>query len=169
MRCQPREMSFPMRRKLQVLQIKQVQYRTCTCTYNIKSTKIIYQKNKFQQKEGSIGTRHGKNQSKQINRMKRQHAEHVFLNVYAEPRNRFQGINSASLCNLAGRYDNPIPTRCLAPIDFLKIPAQDSVETKKKMQFIANGQETCLQARQRLKRHGQETRDRSSKGQIMAN
>ncbi len=25
---------------------------------------------------------------------------------------------------MAGRYDNPIPTRCLAPIDFLKIPAQ---------------------------------------------
>ncbi len=24
---------------------------------------------------------------------------------------------------MAGRYDNPIPTRCLAPIDFLKIPA----------------------------------------------
>jgi hypothetical protein len=40
-----------------------------------------------------------------------------------EPRNRCQGINSASLCSLAGRYDNPIPTRCLAPIDFLKIPA----------------------------------------------
>ncbi len=37
-----------------------------------------------------------------------------------EPRNRFQGINSASLCSLAGRYDNPIPTRCLAPIDFFK-------------------------------------------------
>ncbi len=33
-------------------------------------------------------------------------------------------MNSASLCSLAGRYDNPIPTRCLAPIDLLKIPAQ---------------------------------------------
>jgi hypothetical protein len=42
-----------------------------------------------------------------------------------EPRNRFQGINSASLCSLAGRYDNPIPTKCLAPIDFLKISAQN--------------------------------------------
>jgi hypothetical protein len=40
-----------------------------------------------------------------------------------EPRNRCQGINSASLCTLAGRYDNHIPTRCLAPIEFLKIPA----------------------------------------------
>ncbi len=41
-----------------------------------------------------------------------------------EPRNRCQGINSASLYSLAGRYENPIPPRCLAPIDFLKIPAQ---------------------------------------------
>jgi hypothetical protein len=32
-------------------------------------------------------------------------------------------MNSASLCNLAGRYDNPIPPRFLAPIDSLKIPA----------------------------------------------
>jgi len=30
----------------------------------------------------------------------------------------------ASQCSLAGRYDNPIPPRCLAPIDSLKIPAQ---------------------------------------------
>jgi hypothetical protein len=32
-------------------------------------------------------------------------------------------MNSATLCSLAGRYENPIPPRCLAPIDFLKIPA----------------------------------------------
>ncbi len=32
-------------------------------------------------------------------------------------------MNSASLCSLAGRYDNPIPLRFLAPIDCLKIPA----------------------------------------------
>jgi hypothetical protein len=32
-------------------------------------------------------------------------------------------MNSASLCSLAGRYENPIPYRCLAPIDCLKIPA----------------------------------------------
>ncbi len=31
------------------------------------------------------------------------------------PRNWFQGMNSSSLCSLAGRYDNPIPHRCLAP------------------------------------------------------
>jgi hypothetical protein len=40
-----------------------------------------------------------------------------------EPKNRFQGMNSASLCRLAGRYNNPIPTWFLAPIDCLKIPA----------------------------------------------
>jgi hypothetical protein len=33
---------------------------------------------------------------------------------------RFQGMNSASLCSLAGRYDNPLPPRFLAPIDCLK-------------------------------------------------
>ncbi len=43
----------------------------------------------------------------------------VFLN-----RNRFQGMNSAGLCSLAGRYDNPIPTQFLVPKDSLKIPAQ---------------------------------------------
>jgi hypothetical protein len=37
---------------------------------------------------------------------------------------RSQGIDSASLCSLAGRYDNPIPTRFLAPIDYSKFPAQ---------------------------------------------
>ncbi len=41
-----------------------------------------------------------------------------------EPRNRCQGINSASLYSLAGRYDNPVPSRCLAPMEFLKIPAR---------------------------------------------
>ncbi len=52
--------------------------------------------------------------------------EPVFLNVYGANRNRFQGMNSASLCSLAGRYDNPIPTRSLALIDCLKTPAQCS-------------------------------------------
>jgi hypothetical protein len=42
---------------------------------------------------------------------------------FMEPRNRFQGMNFASLCILAGRYNIPIPTRFLAPIDCLKIPA----------------------------------------------
>jgi hypothetical protein len=40
-------------------------------------------------------------------------------------RNWFQVIDSAGLnSSLAGRYDNPIPTRFLAPIDCSKIPAQ---------------------------------------------
>ncbi len=43
--------------------------------------------------------------------------------MFMGPRNWFQGMNSASLCSLAGRYDNPIPPRFLAPIEFLKIPA----------------------------------------------
>ncbi len=33
------------------------------------------------------------------------------------------GIDSDSLCSLAGRYDNPIITRFLAPMDCSKIPA----------------------------------------------
>ncbi len=36
--------------------------------------------------------------------------------LFMEHRNRFQGINSASLCSLAGRYDNPISTWFLAPL-----------------------------------------------------
>jgi hypothetical protein len=44
-----------------------------------------------------------------------------------KPRNRLQGMNSASLCSLAGRYDNSIPPRFLAPIGCLKIPALNSV------------------------------------------
>ncbi len=50
-------------------------------------------------------------------------AESIYFLKFMELRNRFQGMNSASLCSLAGRYDNPIPTRFLAPIDCLKIPA----------------------------------------------
>ncbi len=30
----------------------------------------------------------------------------------------------AGICSLAGRYDNPVSTRCLARIDCSKIPAQ---------------------------------------------
>jgi hypothetical protein len=39
-------------------------------------------------------------------------------------------MNSASLCSLAGRYDNPIPPWFLAPIDFLKIPALTGKEER---------------------------------------
>ncbi len=49
---------------------------------------------------------------------------------------RRPGINSCSLCSLAGRYDNPIPTRFLAPIDCAKIPAQ-----KKTQDRIGRGQQ----------------------------
>ncbi len=37
-------------------------------------------------------------------------------------------MNSASLCSLAGRYENPIPPRFLAPIEFLKIPALNTFQ-----------------------------------------
>jgi hypothetical protein len=37
---------------------------------------------------------------------------------------RSQGIDSASLCSLAGLYDNHIPTRFLVTIEYSKIPAQ---------------------------------------------
>ncbi len=39
-------------------------------------------------------------------------------------KNRFLETYSARLCILAGLDDNPFPTRFLAPIDCLKIPAQ---------------------------------------------
>jgi hypothetical protein len=51
-------------------------------------------------------------------------AQSPYFLTFMEPRNRFQGMNSASLCSLAGRHDNPIPPRFLAHIDSLKIPAQ---------------------------------------------
>ncbi len=35
-----------------------------------------------------------------------------------------RGIDSASLCNEAGRYGNPIPSRYLVPTDCSKFPAQ---------------------------------------------
>jgi hypothetical protein len=49
--------------------------------------------------------------------------------TFKEPKNRFHGINSASLCSLAGQYDNPIPNRFLAPTDYSKIPELYSVHT----------------------------------------
>jgi hypothetical protein len=56
------------------------------------------------------------------------HHRHVYylspnFSTLKEPKNRFQGTNSARLCSLADRNDNPIPTRFLAPIVGLKIPA----------------------------------------------
>ncbi len=40
--------------------------------------------------------------------------------IFKEPKNRFLWINSASLCSLAGRYDNPIPARFLVPIKIVQ-------------------------------------------------
>ena len=45
----------------------------------------------------------------------------IRAHFFKEPRNRFKGIDSASLCSLAGQYDNPIPTQFQASIDCLKI------------------------------------------------
>jgi hypothetical protein len=50
-----------------------------------------------------------------------------------EPRNRFQGMDSVSLCSLAGRNDNLIPTRLLAPIDCFKIPALNGGQAVEKV------------------------------------
>jgi hypothetical protein len=52
----------------------------------------------------------------------------VAIPFYLRCRDRAQGTNSARLYSLAGRYDNPIPTWFPAPIDCLKIPAQDLCE-----------------------------------------
>jgi hypothetical protein len=51
---------------------------------------------------------------------------------------------------MAGRYDNPIPTRFLAPIDCLKIPTQvgeggrtrwnENLEAGRHMPFLAEGE-----------------------------
>ncbi len=56
--------------------------------------------------------------------------------MFMGPRHWFQGMNSASLWSLAGRYENPIPPRCLAPIDFLKIPALILLRLQEKMLFV---------------------------------
>ncbi len=46
------------------------------------------------------------------------HADPIWPDgTFKEPKNRFQGINSASMWGLVDWYDNPIPTRFLAPIN----------------------------------------------------
>jgi hypothetical protein len=55
--------------------------------------------------------------------------------------NRFQEINSASLYSLADRYDNPIPTRFISPIDCLKIPALYICVLLKRLVFRHNQRE----------------------------
>jgi hypothetical protein len=56
--------------------------------------------------------------------------------TFKEVKNRFQGISSASICNLADRYDNPIPTLFLASKDCLKIPAEDILSSPLVIDFI---------------------------------
>jgi hypothetical protein len=53
--------------------------------------------------------------------------QHLLL-TFKDPKTQFQGTHSASVCSLVGRYDNPIPTRFLAPIDCSKIPAQELIQ-----------------------------------------
>ena len=50
---------------------------------------------------------------------KESNSEPEFVNLLRSP-----GIDSARLFSLAGRYDNPIPTRLKAQIDCFNIPAQ---------------------------------------------
>jgi hypothetical protein len=45
------------------------------------------------------------------------------------------GFDSASLFSLAGQYDNPIPTRFLAPKDCSKIPAQVEISKLQMMRM----------------------------------
>ncbi len=49
----------------------------------------------------------------------------IFKRLWSPEIDSKELIPSASLCSLAGRYDNHIPPRFLAPIGFLKIPAQN--------------------------------------------
>jgi hypothetical protein len=57
--------------------------------------------------------------------------------TYKETKKRFQGINSARLCSLAGRYDNPIPIRFLVPLDCLKIPTQFLSSSWKRLSYFS--------------------------------
>jgi hypothetical protein len=56
-----------------------------------------------------------------------------------EPGNRFQGMNSARLCSLAGRYDNLIPLRFLAPIDYLNSSSEGLTAEEKKHEANTRG------------------------------
>ncbi len=51
----------------------------------------------------------------------------IASNTGTDSKNWYQGIDSASLFSLAGRYDNP--TRFLVNIDCSKMPAQDRPST----------------------------------------
>jgi hypothetical protein len=46
-----------------------------------------------------------------------QKSEPVFLNVYGTPESDSRNEFRQPVCSLAGRYDNPLPLRFLAPKD----------------------------------------------------
>jgi hypothetical protein len=56
--------------------------------------------------------------------------------TFKEPKNRFQGTNCASLCSLAGRYHNPIPTRFLAHTDGEKYQHRLGLDVDKYFSWI---------------------------------
>jgi hypothetical protein len=70
---------------------------------------------------------------------------------FMEPRNRFQGMNFASLCSLAGRYDNPIPPWFLVPIDSLKIPALCSLMVSRMALFQQSSYKIKFTLRPRIR------------------
>jgi hypothetical protein len=53
---------------------------------------------------------------------------------------------------VVGRYDNPIPTRFLAPIDCSKIPAQTSLEKYKMGHISKEVANTLLPAQKNIKK-----------------
>ncbi len=57
-------------------------------------------------------------------------SEPVFLNVYGTPKSIPRNKFRQPICSLAGRYDNLLPPRFLAPIDSLKISALSYSSTK---------------------------------------
>ncbi len=65
---------------------------------------------------------------------------------------RRAGIDSTSLCSLAGRYDNPIPNRFLAPIDCSNIPAQVNGEGSRVTQAKSNRDLEKIRGRERVRK-----------------
>jgi hypothetical protein len=68
------------------------------------------------------------------------------------------------LCSLTGRYDNPIPTRFLAPIDCLKIPALESVSSqgKRNKAFAVIKSDMEEKERRRKKENSKVSRDKKT-------
>ncbi len=57
-------------------------------------------------------------------------ATNIFMRNVLRAHNRIDSKESIppTLCSLAGRYDSPILTRFLAPIDYLKIPVRKGLQ-----------------------------------------